>query len=144
MDLIPHTPPRRVSTPVKVAAALTVALALTGAVYLTHGTPAAAADTAAPATSVNGITLCDPRMVTTHPDGRNGTAVLVNAPGPDVVSVSLIPMSGRRIHQVQQVTLRGTGARFDFGDSNPAYAVVVSTNKLGLCEAPIPEGNRNR
>jgi hypothetical protein len=62
-------------------------------------------------------TTCDSHVARAYPDGRDGTAVYVAAPGPDVVTVDIngatyTKTDHRRLSQ--QVTKRGSGAYFDF------------------------------
>jgi len=84
-------------------------------------------------------TMCDPGRAIAYPNGDNGAAVYVNAPGPDVVTVDVIADGGYDFRLVQQVTKRSSGAQFDFGNTWGTYSITVMTDRYGICGVPVPE-----
>lgn len=78
--------------------------------------------------------ICGPN-VSTHPDGRDGVAVYVDAPGPDVITVDVTDGHSRHHKLIQQVPARSGGAEFDFSRIGPNPTVQVTSKNLGVCEA---------
>lgn len=127
-----------------VLAALAAALAVAGC-----GGPSSTQPTTPACTALNGCVSsdagpasrpqCDPNRANAYPDGRAGVVVVVNVRGPDVVYVDVIAGMGYAYHRSQQVTKRASGAEFDFPATGPPFSIMVSTDKLGMCDVPVPE-----
>jgi hypothetical protein len=87
-------------------------------------------------TTPAGYATCE--GATAYPDGRNGVAVYVTVPGPEVVNVGVVGQ-GRPRHLRQQITKRANGARFDFPNVAPVNSITVDMEKAGVvCEVPAP------
>lgn len=113
-----------------------VALAVSLAVSLTHPFDTSVRNAA---NALPNSAVCAPTRATAYPDGEQGVAVYVNAPGPDVVAVDITGGVVGHRHLSQQVTrLHGSGAEFDSPYSAPADSIIVSTDKLGVCTVPVP------
>jgi hypothetical protein len=115
-------------------------LAIAGAgVALGHQTPPTA--TVAPVDQY-GHTACTPDVAEAYPDARDGVAVIVHAPGPAVVSVSVSGGVDRGGSLSQQVTKRAAGAQFDFPQATPVSYINVMINRnldVTTCYVPIPD-----
>jgi hypothetical protein len=77
-----------------------------------------------------------------YPDARDGVAVIVHAPGPAVVSVSVSGGVDRGGSLSQQVTKRARGAQFDFPQATPVSYINVMINRnldITRCYVPIPD-----
>lgn len=136
----PETPERR-TWPWKATLGTAVAiLAIAGAgVALGHQTPVSVA--AAPVDQY-GHTACTAEVAEVYPDARNGVAVIVHAPGPAVVSVSVSGGVDRGGSLTQQVTKRAGGAQFDFPQATPVSYINVMINRnldVTTCYVPIPD-----
>lgn len=88
-----------------------------------------------------GHVACTADVAEVYPDARNGVAVIVHAPGPAVVSVSVSGGVDRGGSLSQQVTKRAGGAQFDFPQATPVSYINVMINRnldVTTCYVPIP------
>jgi len=82
---------------------------------------------------------CGGSVVVTTLNGRNGVAVFVRSPGPDVVQVDVnSQVKTDHRHLSQQLTKDHDGASFSFSQLQTADSIMVNTRRNGVCSARIP------
>lgn len=121
-----------------VAAVAVLAVVGAGAAVVHQTAPVAAP----PAVDQHGHTACTADVAEVYPDARDGVAVIVHAPGPAVVDVSVSGGVDRGGSLSQQVTKRSGGAQFDFPQATPVSYINVTINRnlnVTTCYVPIPD-----
>lgn len=79
---------------------------------------------------------CDPAVASAGQDGRSGAAVVVAAPGPDVIDVDLTTdQLHRRLHL--QTGKNFVGGQFDFPYTWGDNTITVTTKRLGTCHLAV-------
>lgn len=113
---------------------LSLAVLATGVVLTGCGAPSPALIAHA-----SGTPACGGSVVVTTLNGRNGVAVFVRAPGPDVIQVDVnSEVKSDHRHLSQQLTKNHDGAEFSFAQLQTADSIIVNTRRNGVCEASIP------